>query len=243
MQTQAYYANMRKPTGRPKKEDVARRLEHILEVAETLFVQVGYQATSIDTIARAAGISKKTIYGKFGSKSGLFVAIVQRVTARLVGPGLPLEDDLPLFEGLVLRAEMILRATHDPGAINLNILTFREGRLFPELSRSIAAASDDAYRRPVEAYLACCARRGLIMEADYAFVAQSFLVMLTFDTVIAEARGEVHAMSVAEQRAHAHRISTFFARALQQSDLPSVHETGSGPTAAVRSAPILKSSR
>ena len=58
---------------RPSKN--ARRAA-ILEAAAQVFFEQGYAATSIDAIIKRLGGSKRTIYNEFGSKEGLFTALV-----------------------------------------------------------------------------------------------------------------------------------------------------------------------
>lgn len=55
--------------GRPK--DLAKRAA-ILEAAEGLFLQHGFEGVSMDQIAAAAGVSKLTVYSHFGDKDALF---------------------------------------------------------------------------------------------------------------------------------------------------------------------------
>jgi len=55
--------------GRPK--DMGKRMA-ILEAAKQLFVQHGYEGTSMDAVAAAAGVSKLTVYSHFGDKDRLF---------------------------------------------------------------------------------------------------------------------------------------------------------------------------
>lgn len=55
--------------GRPK--DLAKRAA-ILEAAEALFLQHGFEGVSMDQIAAAAGVSKLTVYSHFGDKDTLF---------------------------------------------------------------------------------------------------------------------------------------------------------------------------
>lgn len=50
------------------------RVRHLLTVARALFVDRGFDAVSIDAIARAAGVSKETIYRYFKDKESLFRA-------------------------------------------------------------------------------------------------------------------------------------------------------------------------
>lgn len=60
--------------GRPK--DPAKR-DAILDAAKRLFVQLGFEAVSMDQIASEAGVSKLTVYSHFGDKEALFGAAVE----------------------------------------------------------------------------------------------------------------------------------------------------------------------
>lgn len=44
------------PTGRPSRDEAVRRIEHLLKVAADLFFEEGFHATSMERIAKAAGI-------------------------------------------------------------------------------------------------------------------------------------------------------------------------------------------
>ncbi|WP_018330996.1 TetR/AcrR family transcriptional regulator [Actinomycetospora chiangmaiensis] len=46
----------------------------ILEVASSLFYERGIHAVGVDTIAAESGVTKRTLYDRFGSKDGLVVA-------------------------------------------------------------------------------------------------------------------------------------------------------------------------
>jgi AcrR family transcriptional regulator len=50
----------------------------VLTVASECFLANGYDGTSINVMAREAGISKESIYRYFGSKQELFLAVVER---------------------------------------------------------------------------------------------------------------------------------------------------------------------
>jgi AcrR family transcriptional regulator len=56
----------------------ALRSEQLLELADRLFAERGYQGASMDELARRAGVSKPVIYDHFGSKDQLFAACVRR---------------------------------------------------------------------------------------------------------------------------------------------------------------------
>ncbi len=52
--------------------------DRILEVAERLFAEKGYEAASISDIARAAGVSKANVFHHFRSKEGLYMAVLRQ---------------------------------------------------------------------------------------------------------------------------------------------------------------------
>ena len=58
-----------------RREQAARTREHILGSAKELFERDGYAATTMAAIASAAGVSLKTVYLAFETKSGLLRAL------------------------------------------------------------------------------------------------------------------------------------------------------------------------
>jgi len=71
--------------GRPRDPERKRR---ILEAAQSHFNEHGLERASVDAIAADAGVSKMTVYSNFGSKEGLFQAVVRDRTATVVA-GVP----------------------------------------------------------------------------------------------------------------------------------------------------------
>jgi AcrR family transcriptional regulator len=55
----------------------AVREQQLLEVAKGLFGTEGYEGTSIEDIARAAGVTRPVVYDHFGSKDGIYLACVR----------------------------------------------------------------------------------------------------------------------------------------------------------------------
>src|SRR5213594_715730 len=59
--------------------------EGILDATDRLLGRLGYQKTTIDDLAREAGIARRTIYLHFPSKEEIFLASIDRVVERLLG--------------------------------------------------------------------------------------------------------------------------------------------------------------
>lgn len=67
---------------RTKSEE---RRAHILAIATEVFLEVGFEKTSMAEIAQRVGGSKATLYNYFGSKDELFVAVMDLSAQRLMG--------------------------------------------------------------------------------------------------------------------------------------------------------------
>jgi AcrR family transcriptional regulator len=61
----------------------AEREQQILEVAIGLFISRGYQGTSIEDLAQAAGVTRPIIYNLFGSKDNIYLACLRRARENL----------------------------------------------------------------------------------------------------------------------------------------------------------------
>jgi AcrR family transcriptional regulator len=130
--------------------------ERILQSALTLFSEKGYDATSVREICAASGITKPTLYHFYGSKEGVYRALVdgslERFHHDLVAV---LETDGPLVDRLrhlmltwfdATRREpdlarFILALTHDPpsSAPRTDFLTFYD-EILSHVSRAIRTA-------------------------------------------------------------------------------------------------------
>lgn len=55
-----------------------KRGEQLLDVAEALFGERGFEITSMEDIARAAGVSRTVVYAHYATKDAIFLACVER---------------------------------------------------------------------------------------------------------------------------------------------------------------------
>ncbi|WP_257538459.1 TetR/AcrR family transcriptional regulator [Sphingobium sp. CFD-1] len=72
--------------GRPTQEIAALLGVHILDVALEQFIAQGVEGASMEGIANAANVSKRTLYSRFGSKTALLFAAIEHGTAHYLRP-------------------------------------------------------------------------------------------------------------------------------------------------------------
>jgi AcrR family transcriptional regulator len=82
-----------------RQEQAAQTRRDIVAAAGALFRERGYRATSMPDIAAEAGVVVETVYRAFGSKAGLFRAVMEAV---LAGGGA--RADVPVEERPAIRA-------------------------------------------------------------------------------------------------------------------------------------------
>ncbi|MEV6558726.1 helix-turn-helix domain-containing protein [Nocardia sp. NPDC051756] len=68
----------------PQEETVSARRERILDAARGVIVREGYASVSMHAIARAAGVTRPTLYAEFGDRDEVFAALLDRERARVV---------------------------------------------------------------------------------------------------------------------------------------------------------------
>lgn len=72
--------------GRPTRAMIEQRNEELLDQALDLFLENGFEATTIETICNAIGMSRRTIYARYGDKETLFKAALQLAIDQWIVP-------------------------------------------------------------------------------------------------------------------------------------------------------------
>src|SRR5690242_3570542 len=61
-----------------RREQAAETRERVLDAADALFRERGWDGTSIAAVAESAGVSQETVYARFRGKRALLGELVQR---------------------------------------------------------------------------------------------------------------------------------------------------------------------
>ncbi len=121
--------------GRPRKGEELLSRDRLLDSALTLFLEYGYGNLSLETIARDARVSMRTIYSQFGGKAGLFGAVIRRCSDQFV-TGLSEEHVLERCpeEALVAFAKQFLHRITRADAVRIRTILIGESLRFPDLA-------------------------------------------------------------------------------------------------------------
>jgi AcrR family transcriptional regulator len=117
--------------GRPPKGNEQLSQERLLDAALQLFLEHGYGDLSMETLARDARVSLRTIYNQFGGKSGVFGALIRRCSDQFIGV---LKQDAPLEEALEEFGRQFLFRITRPDVIRLRAILVGESPRFPDLA-------------------------------------------------------------------------------------------------------------
>jgi TetR/AcrR family transcriptional regulator, mexJK operon transcriptional repressor len=168
-QTQAI-ADRTDPT--PKQRDIA-------EAATRLFMAQGYAAVSMDAIARAAGVSKATLYAYFASKDRLFADLLGTACSRSGAHSIEVtEGEVDLRAALTALADRALRFMLEPQSLAIYRVVVAESVRFPELGRAFYERVADSSRKNLATWLEQQMKAGRVLARDPGIAAQQFISLL-----------------------------------------------------------------
>lgn len=139
--------------GRPRREQAKAVRQSMLDAALQIFIARGFEAASMEGIARAAGVAKLTLYRHFETKEELFVEVARRAQLA-VRERLATQVDLSAPLEQVLReiiATLYDGMTHPDYLAVMRMVVAEAGR-FPKLGRAMLEDSSDL-SEPLVAYL------------------------------------------------------------------------------------------
>ena len=113
--------------GRPTADERVERRVQILDAALPVFLESGFGNTTVDQLAAAGRVTKRTIYSYFGDKDGVFTEMVRSLATTV-------SDHAPDNETLESLAARIVFRLDSAELIGLHRLVIGESTRFPELA-------------------------------------------------------------------------------------------------------------
>ena len=160
--------------------------DRILNVAIKEFADNGFQNTSIQQIAKKAGISVGSVYKYFENKETMFSMVVHEGMASLEGLLISLADS---SEDILVKAEKIIRellkySRKNPELIKLycQLTTSDNSEFLNSISQRIEAVSASVYTVTISKAQETGDVRDDINPAFFAFLLDNIFMMLQFTT-------------------------------------------------------------
>jgi AcrR family transcriptional regulator len=169
----------RRGRGRPQLRSDEETRALILETARHEFAQSGYASTSMENLARSAGVSTKTLYRLVPNKAALFEAMVTERIEQFVSVvklracnGGDVEE--ALTEALMICAELML----DGDVILLQRVLLADSEKFPDISETFFHKAITPTQNALASWLRTQHKRGRIEIDDSDTAAGMLLGML-----------------------------------------------------------------
>lgn len=154
-----------------RKIDPDGKMQQIVTVARSLFVEKGYHNVSIPQIVKAAGVSTGTIYNHFSSKEGL-AAYIHDETLRSFEKHFNerLLDQDGAYAKLRCFAELVLEITEEQPEVMEYMLFMKHGEF---LTESNPICSTQPFRR-VQQIVAEGIESGELRQGNFLIAAVSY---------------------------------------------------------------------
>ncbi len=137
------------------------KTEAILAGGMQEFLTHGFAATSMDRVAKSAGVSKATVYSHFQDKEGLFNALIRRLVEGKFRSIFDSDSNevLQADPKIVLRAlanRVLDTGMNDPLFLSFMRVVLGESGRFPKLARAfVRNIEQTAFKRLLQYFISC----------------------------------------------------------------------------------------
>jgi TetR/AcrR family transcriptional regulator, mexJK operon transcriptional repressor len=140
---------------------------------------LGYGAVSMDAIARAAGVSKATLYAYFSSKNHLFATIINEACRQNIAVTNFLPDgETDVQAGLTVFAGNTLRFLVEERSLAIHRVVVSESLRFPELGQAFYDNGPGVFRQVFGDWLAEQTSAGRLAVPEPSLAADQFIGLL-----------------------------------------------------------------
>jgi AcrR family transcriptional regulator len=180
----------------------------ILAAARGVYLERGFAGTTMEDVAAAAHVSKRTLYRLFDGKTALFAAMVDAHAETMLA--LPGDyDGLPLVEAL----EAIFRLDIEPGQERERLALLRlfllDARQFPELGALLRERGGDRSLALLGGWLERQRQNGGI-EIDDATIGARMLLDMIFGAIVLKSGEEPEWPAGGDRRTYLRRCIRVF---------------------------------
>ncbi|MDJ0820217.1 MAG: TetR/AcrR family transcriptional regulator [Paracoccaceae bacterium] len=159
-----------------------RKFDQVLDGAREVFLRDGFEGASVDDIARAAGVSKATLYSYFPDKRLLFMEVAS-VQCQRQADGALMTMDLTQPPRVVLKevARTFLGFIFSDMGQRIFRICVAEADRFPDLGRQFYQSGPMRMRQALVTYLQAAMLRGEVQIDDMDLAADQFAELCKAD--------------------------------------------------------------
>lgn len=190
----------------------------VLKAALRLFLEQGFGATSMDAIAREAGVSKATLYAHVKSKEELFAAITATCAEQLLAAQTAFEHEADIRTALLRFARDHVALLLSPEGAAMYRIVIAEAPRFPELGRTFYESGPAIRLKALADYLQRADAAGTLKVDDAPLAAREFVGALGGTVHLRAMLGHADEISTAEQQALVEHAVDAFLRAYRRGD-------------------------
>lgn len=163
----------------PGRPSDPKKRKAIIAAATRLFLKNGFGNTSMDDVARAAKVTKQTVYAHFKNKDRLFGDIIAAECIRHSPNEAMLRDaGLPIEQLLFHIGQGFLEMISDPKGLAIHRLVMSEAQRKPKLARLFYETGPKRMNDLLTNYLARQNARGVLHISNPASAASYFYSLL-----------------------------------------------------------------
>lgn len=196
----------------------ASRPVRILAAAGRIFIEHGYEGASMEEIAKAAAVTRQTLYNRYPEgKESLFVAVAERMWKAFPVMNVA-TDERALADprnGLMQIATEFACFWSGPSAADFLRMVIMEGRRFPVLADRFDEVIQTPAMTVISDYLAELARRGILAVQEPETAARDFMEMLDGRVLWKQVRGNGEPLAREEIEQIVERTVDAFLRSLR----------------------------
>ena len=160
----------------PETADDSAKRRQIVQGAREVFLSKGFDAASMMDIAKAAGVSKGTLYVYFKDKDELFAAIVQGECAMQEKGVFDFDHaDRDVEKVLLRHGKAFVRAIADPGRLSSLRTVIAVAERMPDLGRKVYESGPAVGIAKLADYLRAQVKAGVLAIEDCEVAAAQFI--------------------------------------------------------------------
>ncbi len=188
-----------------------RRRRAMIDAAKTLFLENGYERTTVGDILAVSGGSRSTLVEIFGGKEGLFTEVLLESTRHVetVFDTLEASGDSPEI-ALKAMARDFVAAIFETETMAILRVLIAEGPRFPDIVQAFFRLGPDSGHAKMTAYFRRCIAAGSMRPLDPAAMSYAFRGMILGDAEIRAAVGDALAEQRAQVQAHLDTVVEIF---------------------------------